>query len=147
MPMSISEYAGWVAAGTLGLVAATGVACADAPSPTDPATESVNLDDRRPLRLALRKVMHGEFVVETRSGSRDVLIQRGTVMSIGGSEPGVMSSDGFTIEWLVTDATRVHRHGDESALHEVDSGDSVWVIGAKTGEAGGTARAIRTAER
>jgi hypothetical protein len=33
------------------------------------------------------------------------------------------------------------------SLHEVDSGDSVWVIGAKTGEAGGTARAIRTAER
>jgi hypothetical protein len=60
---------------------------------------------------------------------------------------GGCRSDGFTIEWLITDATRVHRHGDESALHEVDSRDSVWVIDAKTGEARGTARAIRTAER
>jgi hypothetical protein len=146
--MRISNYAGWIAAGTLGLIAATGVAYADAPSPTDPTIESIDLaDHRRPLRLALRKVMHGEFVVETRDGSRNVLIQRGTVTSIGDSELGVMSSDGFTVEWLVTDQTRVHRHGDESTLGELDSGDSVWVIGAKTGEAGGTARAIRTAER
>jgi hypothetical protein len=58
-----------------------------------------------------------------------------------------MSSDGFTVEWRVTDQTRVHRHGDDSTLSELDSGDSVWVIGAKIGEAGGTVRAIRTAER
>jgi hypothetical protein len=81
--MRISNYAGWIAAGTLGLVAATGVAYADAP-PTDPTTESIELaNHRRPLRLALRKVMHGEFVVETRDGSRNVLIQRGTVTSMG----------------------------------------------------------------
>jgi hypothetical protein len=105
-------------------------------------------DERPPLRLEWRKVMHGEFVVETKDGSRDALVQRGTVTSIGDSELGVMSSsDGFTVEWRVTDNTRVHRHGDESTLSELASGDTVFVVGAKTHTAGGTARVIRTAER
>jgi hypothetical protein len=46
--MRISKYAGWVAAATLGIVAATGVAYADAPSPTDTSTETVKLRDERP---------------------------------------------------------------------------------------------------
>jgi len=161
--MRVSRYAGWVAAGALGLVAATGVAVADTdtPGPTTLTTVSgaesaatVAASDearqrfakRHPRLLAASKVMHGELVVETEDGTQTVLVQRGTVESVGEGGLTVTSEDGFTLDWTTDGSTRVHRNGDEATLSALTPGEKVWLRGPKT-DSGAMATVIRTGER
>jgi hypothetical protein len=149
-----------VAAGVLGLVAATGVAAADTdtPSPTTStgsgSSATVTASDearqrfgkRHPWLVAASKVMHGELVVETEDGTQTVLVQKGTVDSVGEGGLTVTSEDGFTVDWTTDESTRVHRNGDEATLSALTPGEKVWLRGPKT-DSGTMATVIRTGER
>jgi len=96
--------------------------------------------------VAASKVMHGELVVETDDGTQTVLVQKGTVESVGEGALTVTSEDGFTVEWTTDGSTRVHRNGDEATLSALTPGEKVWLRGPKT-DSGATATVIRTGER
>jgi hypothetical protein len=157
------------AAGTAGLLAAGGASAAGAsaaastPTPT-PSRE--NGPDRRgvPGPMGGRgwyggpggigglrglggggRVLHGEFVIGGQNGTtRTVVVQTGTVSAKGDSKITVTSTDGYKVEWVLNDSTRVRTGWSRGAVKDIADGDTVLVQGTKTGD---TATAQLVAER
>ena len=84
-------------------------------------------------------------MVETEDGTQTVLVQKGTVESVGEGGLTVTSEDGFTVDWTTDGSTRVHRNGDEATLSALTPGEKVWLRGPKT-DSGAMATVIRTGE-
>jgi hypothetical protein len=96
----------------------------------------------KPRRALKKNTLHGEIVVQTKDGSRTVLVQRGEVTALDDNGITVKSSDGFSLVWTYGEKLRVvERRTTVEAADALQVGDQVGVAGAKTDD-GGTARLI-----
>jgi hypothetical protein len=78
-------------------------------------------------------VLHGEFVTGGQNGAtRTVVVQNGTVSAKNGSKITVTSSDGYKVEWVLNDSTRVRTGWSQGAVKDIAVGDTVLVQGTKS---------------
>ena len=160
---------GLLAAGVAGagaLTATGAVAAPSAPTPAPSASGGTVPDVREGVRPGRRghgghghggpkgirggfgRPLHGELVVPGAdgTGTRTVLVQRGTVTARTGTSVTVRSTDGFTVTWAV-DARTTVRTGPRAGTTTPPSvdglavGDVVHVTGDRTAS-GGTAAFI-----
>lgn len=90
-------------------------------------------------------VLHGEFVTGGQNGqTRTVVVQNGTVSAKNGSTITVTSTDGYKVDWVLNDATKVRTGWSQGAVKDIAAGDTVLVEGTKSG---GTVTAQLVAER
>ncbi|MFE7871080.1 hypothetical protein ACFUYE_12125 [Micromonospora humida] len=94
------------------------------------------LRQRRQARVKLgRNGLHGEAVVQTKDGTKTVVVQRGEVTAIDGDSVTVKSTDGFTLTWKLGDQLRVVERRTTVKASDVKVGTRVNVAGAKDGDA------------
>ncbi|MEV0938851.1 hypothetical protein [Micromonospora wenchangensis] len=94
------------------------------------------LRQRRQARVLLgRNGLHGEAVVQTKDGTKTVVVQRGEVTAIDGDSATVKSTDGFTLTWKLGDQLRVVERRTTVKASDVKVGTKVNVAGAKDGDA------------
>lgn len=92
---------------------------------------------RHQARVMLRRnTLHGEAVVQTKDGTKTVVVQRGTVADIDGDSMTVKSADGFTMTWTFGPKLRVVERRTTIQPSEVKVGTEIGVAGAKDGAAG-----------
>lgn len=100
-------------------------------------TASPNDDrrERRKGRALLRKnTLHGEVVVQTKDGTKTVVVQRGAVTAIDDSTMTVKSTDGYTATWTFDEDLRVVERRTEVQPDQVKVGTEVGVAGTKTAD-------------
>ena len=144
-----TRIAAWVGAGVLGglaagiAVAQIGVAGAD---PTPSPSSSARPDRPYPgpmmgpgfgMGFGMGgRMLHGEATIKTPGGDlKDIATQYGSITAIGGSTVTVRSSDGFTRDYTVDNATRIALNGKDGALSSLKTGDTVRVMAVKDGSA------------
>jgi hypothetical protein len=90
---------------------------------------------RQGARVWLRRdTLHGEAVVQTKDGSKTVVVQRGKVTAISDTSVTVKSSDGFTLTWTFGDKLHVVEHRTKIAAEAISSGDEIGVAGRRDGD-------------
>jgi hypothetical protein len=90
-------------------------------------------------------VLHGEFVTGGPNGAtQTVVVQTGTVSAKQGSKITVTSSDGYKVNWVLNDSTKVRTGWSQGAVKDIADGDTVRIRGTKSGD---TATARLVAER
>jgi hypothetical protein len=82
-----------------------------------------------------RRMLHGEFVMQTRNGFVTAVIARGTVASIDANSISVTSADGVATTFTVDAKTKARSAGAVVPIGSVHQGDKVGVLGIKTGNA------------
>lgn len=78
-------------------------------------------------------LLHGEVVVQTASGARTVLVQRGEVTATSATTVTVTSSDGFVQSWTYGDPLRVLEARTTIEPRELAVGTTLGVAGARAG--------------
>ena len=102
------------------------------PTASTPAAKAARA--RRALvRLRLLGGIHGEFTFETKDGARTLAFERGTVVSVAGSDVTVRAADGTTWTWALTSASIVRENGSRTSASNVAGGQLVFVAGQVTG--------------
>ena len=89
----------------------------------------------REARLAelLRRAMHGQVTVASKSGPKTVAFERGIVQSISGSSVVIKAVDGVTWTWRTGSETRVYRDGRKVSADALAAGQRVAVLGQVVG--------------
>jgi hypothetical protein len=144
-------WLGWVVAGVL-LVSAAGAALA-AQGATSTAqqgattTTSAGKAKAGALRRAGgwrhalgRRVLHGEVTLQTREGTRTVVMASGTVTALSKDAITVKSSDGVETSFKLDGDTRFGFRNEPAPSAELKVGEDAFVTGEKSG---GTATARR----
>jgi hypothetical protein len=104
--------------------------------PAPAASDRPRADRPRLERRALRKnTLHGEIVVQTKEGTKTVLVQRGEVTAIDDNGITVKSTDGFSLVWSYGDKLRVVERRATVQADDLAVGDQVGVAGTKDGDA------------
>jgi hypothetical protein len=108
-----------------------------APAASDgPKVDRPKADRPRLERRALRKnTLHGEVVVQTKDGTKTVLVQRGEVTAIDDNGITVKSTDGFSLSWSYGDKLRVIERRATVPADDLAVGDQVGVAGTRDGDA------------
>jgi hypothetical protein len=87
---------------------------------------------RHAVRVALRhNLLHGEVVVQTPTGPRTVLVQRGEVTALSDTGLTVVSTDGFTQSWTYATDLRVIEARSTITPSELAVGATVGVAGVE----------------
>jgi hypothetical protein len=84
--------------------------------------------------LLRRNTLHGEVVVQTKDGTKTILVQRGQVTAIDDKTMTVKSTDGFTMTWTFGDPIRVFERRTTVQPKNVAVGTEVGVAGTKDGD-------------
>jgi PPE-repeat protein len=84
--------------------------------------------------LLRRNILHGEAVVQTKDGTKTILVQRGQVTAIDDTTMTVKSSDGYTQTWTFGDPIRVFERRNTVQPKDVAVGTQVGVAGTKDGD-------------
>ena len=113
---------------------------ASAATSAAPFADSAATPDR--MRGLGRRVLHGEFVMQTRNGFVTAVLARGAVTSIDANSISVKSADGVTTTFAIDTKTKARSDGHAVPLTSVHVGDKVGVLGTKNGSAV-TAKLIR----
>jgi Domain of unknown function (DUF5666) len=136
-------WLGWVLAGVL-LVSAGGAALA-AQSASSSATSttrapSANANKSKALgrgagwRHALgRRVLHGEVTLQTKEGTRTVVMAYGTVTALSKDAITVKSSDGVETSFKLDGDTRFGFRNEPAPSAELKVGEDAFVSGEKSG--------------
>jgi hypothetical protein len=122
--------------GPTGQAAVLNGVLADAtPTASTPATKAaaVHRLGRALVRLRLLGGIHGEFTFETKTGARTLAFERGTVLSVTGSDVTVRATDGTTWTWVLTSASIVRENGSRTSASNVADNQLVFVAGQVTG--------------
>ena len=87
------------------------------PTASTPATKAaaVRRLGRALVRLRLLGGIHGEYTFETKNGARTLAFERGTVLSVAGSDVTVRATDGTTWTWVLTSASIVRENGSRTS--------------------------------
>ncbi len=85
--------------------------------------------------LLRRNTLHGEVVVQTKDGTKTVLVQRGEVTAINDKTMTVKSTDGYTLTWTFGDPIRVVERRNTVQPKDIAVGTQVGVAGTKDGNA------------
>jgi hypothetical protein len=95
------------------------------------------LRQRREVRVLLRRnTLHGEAVVQTKDGTKTVLVQRGEVAAVDSDSITVRSADGYTLTWTYAADLRVVEHRTSIQPDQVKVGDQLGIAGTKDGDDG-----------
>jgi Domain of unknown function (DUF5666) len=151
-----TRLAAWGAVGVLAVLAVSGILisqvnAATATQTPTPSATSPDPDEPDELVLpgprghlkrfvpgfpgrGLGGTLHGEFTAETDDGVYKVfVVQRGEVTGKGENTLTVKSEDGFTATYAINDDTRIIKDGDSAKLADIANGDTVHVMGTKSG--------------
>lgn len=88
-----------------------------------------------------RDTLHGEVVVQTKDGTKTVLVQRGEVTAVTDTTMTVKSTDGYSQVWTFGDPIRVVDRRTTVQPKDIEVGTQVGVAGTRNGDAS-TARLI-----
>lgn len=123
--------------GLTGQAAVLSSALADATSTTTgtPAANAaaVRRLGRALIRLRLLGGMYGQFTFESKTGPRTLAFERGTILSIAGSDLTVKATDGTTWTWVLTGTTIVRENGSRTSSNDLADGQLVFAAGQVTG--------------
>jgi hypothetical protein len=122
--------------GQTGQAAVLNGVLADAtPTASTPATKAaaVHRLGRALVRLRLLGGIHGEFTFETKDGARTLAFERGTVLSVSGSDVTVRATDGTTWTWVLTSASIVRENGSRTSAKSLAGGQLVFAAGPVSG--------------
>lgn len=99
------------------------------------ATPAVARTHARHLLAMIRDIggEYGQFTFGTKEGTRTLAYERGTVVSLAGSDVTVRAKDGETYTWVLTSASVVRDDGKKVASSTLASGDSVFAGGVISG--------------
>ena len=128
-----------VSGGPTGQAAVLNGVLADAasatPTASTPATKAaaVRRLGRALVRLRLLGGIHGEFTFETKDGPRTLAFERGTVLSVAGSDVTVRATDGTTWTWVLTSTSIVRENGSRTSANSLADGQLVLAAGPVTG--------------
>ncbi|RZU49144.1 hypothetical protein EV385_0880 [Krasilnikovia cinnamomea] len=92
-------------------------------------------------RFLRKNTLHGEVTVQTKSGVRTVVVQRGTVTAVSADGVTVKSTDGFAQTWSFGDRLKVRQDRKPAETSAIKAGAQVGVAGLKDGDTA-TARLI-----
>jgi hypothetical protein len=140
----IGRAAGWGVAGVLAVAMGTGAAFAADGGGTVPpnaaATSAAVGKHGEKAGSALarwgKRLEHADAVIRTKSGPKDVLIQRGQITALDGSSMTVRSADGWSGSWTLTSATHYRADGSKASMSALKVGDRVFVAGPGQGHSG-----------
>jgi hypothetical protein len=146
-------WLGWVMAGVL-VVSAGGAALAaqGASTAQQGATTTTTLDRNKAKARALgragwrhalgRRVLHGEVTLQTKEGTRTVVMAYGTVTALSKDAITVKSPDGVETSFKLDGDTHFGFRNEPAPSAELKVGEDAFVTGEKSG---GTATARRVA--
>ena len=142
-------WLGWVVAGVLA-VSAGGVAFAATSSGSSTTTTQSSGPAggaHLKLRLGLGRLggraLHGDDTVQTKNGTREVVLARGTVSAYtAGSSITITSSDHATTTFAINGDTRYGFHNFSQPEASLKTGETALVIGTKSGGATTATRII-----
>jgi hypothetical protein len=122
------------AAALSSVITDTGTAPSATPSAT-PAQRAAGLRRARRalVRLRLLGGEHGEFTYKTKSGTKTLAFERGTIVSVAGSDVTVRAADGTTWTWELTNTSVVRDDGTRSSSSALAAGQSVFAGGPVAG--------------
>jgi len=127
-----------VTSGATGPAAVLNGVLADAASTTPAAgtaAAKVRLG-RALIRLRLLGGMYGQYTFETKkNGPRTLAFERGTVVSVAGSDVTVRATDGTTWTWVLTNASVVREDGTRTSAKSLAVGQLVFAAGPVSGTA------------
>jgi hypothetical protein len=105
------------------------------PTASTPVTKAaaVRRLGRALVRLRLLGGIHGEYTFQTKSGPRTLAFERGTVLSVAGSDVTVRATDGTTWTWVLTSTSIVREDGSRTTAKSLASGQLVFAAGPVTG--------------
>jgi len=128
------------ASGPTGQAAILNGALADASSvsASTSGTSAANSAAVRRLGRALIRLrrlggMYGQFTFETKTGPRTLAFERGTILSIAGSDVTVKASNGATETWVLTGTTIVRENGSRTSSSSLADGQLVFTAGPVSG--------------
>jgi hypothetical protein len=110
--------------------AASGTPAASTPAAKAAAVRRLG---RALVRLRLLGGIHGEYTFQTKSGPRTLAFERGTVLSVVGSDVTVRATDGTTWTWVLTSASIVREDGSRTSANSLAAGQLVFAAGPVTG--------------
>lgn len=130
------EAMGFGAVELAGAAGAAPAASADPSArPSGKADRRANWRKRHAVRVFVnRNVLHGEAVVQTKEGTRTIVVQRGTVTALTDTTLTVKSTDGFTLVWTFGDPLHVVEHRTTIQPSQIAVGAEVGVAGGKDGD-------------
>jgi hypothetical protein len=102
-------------------------------SSTTTSTAAKGRLGRAIIRLRLLGGMYGQFTFETKNGPRTLAFERGTILSIAGSDVTVRASDGNTQTWVLTSASIVREDGTRTSASSLADGQLVLAAGPVSG--------------
>jgi hypothetical protein len=85
------------------------------------------------LRMLIRRTLHGQITIETKSGPKTLAFERGAVQSASGSSLVVRAADGTTWTWALSSATRVIKAWHRVGANTLATGEQVVVLGEVSG--------------
>jgi hypothetical protein len=151
-----TSWLGWAVAGIL-VVSAGGAALAaqgatsttQAPSAGADKDKGVGttraglLGRRAGWRHALgRRVLHGEVTVQTKDGTKTIVMARGEVTALSGDAITVKSSDGVETSFQIDGATRFGFRNEPDPRAELKVGEDAFVAGEKAGDSAMAKRVV-----
>jgi hypothetical protein len=128
-----------VTSGAAGQAAVLNGVLADAASGTPAAgtpaakAAAVRRLGRALVRLRQLGGVHGQFTFETKNGPRTLAFERGTVLSVAGSDVTVRATDGTSWTWVLTSASIVREDGSRTTAKSLAPGQLVFAAGPVTG--------------
>jgi hypothetical protein len=147
-------WLGWLVAGVL-LASAGGAALAaqDATTTTQPPAGGVDKGAGKAgtalpgrgagWRHALgRRVLHGEVTVQTRDGTKTIVMARGEVTALTGDAITVKSSDGVETSFRIDGDTRFGFRNEPDPRAELKVGEDAFVAGEKAGDSAVAKRVV-----
>ncbi|HEX6452060.1 MAG TPA: hypothetical protein VF060_21690 [Trebonia sp.] len=92
----------------------------------------------RRARRALRRLRllggeHGEFTFHTKQGNRTLAFERGTIVSVAGSDVTVRAADNTTWTWVLTSSSVVRDDGSRASASALSAGEPVFAGGPVIG--------------
>jgi hypothetical protein len=102
-------------------------------SSTTTSTAAKGRLGRALIRLRLLGGMYGQYTFETKKGPRTLAFERGTILSIVGSDVTVRATDGNTQTWVLTSASIVREDGTRTSASSLADGQLVLAAGPISG--------------
>lgn len=118
--------------------AALSSAISDAAGTGTASTPAQRTAQRRAARRAIRRLRllggeYGQFTFQTKKGPRTVAFERGTIVSVAGSDVTVRAVDGDTMTWVLYGKSAVRKAGSKLSASALSAGEKVLVAGPVTG--------------
>ena len=86
-------------------------------------------------RFLGRNVLHGQITVQTKSGVRTIVVQRGTVTAVSPTTVEVRSTDGYTLTWTFGANLRIVENRHKVGPTALENGQTIGVAGTQNGSA------------